>query len=59
LEQSIALQENALQILTGQLPGSIPRTAVLNALAITILSPPVFPQRLSAADPMCAPLKCH
>jgi outer membrane protein, multidrug efflux system len=30
LEQDIALQENALQVLTGQLPGSINRTASLN-----------------------------
>ncbi len=30
LEESIALQENALQVLTGQLPGSIPRGTSLN-----------------------------
>ncbi len=34
LEQSIALQENALQVLTGQLPGKILRLASLNDLAI-------------------------
>jgi NodT family efflux transporter outer membrane factor (OMF) lipoprotein len=30
LEESIALQENALQVLTGQLPGSISRNTILN-----------------------------
>jgi NodT family efflux transporter outer membrane factor (OMF) lipoprotein len=30
LEEDIALQENALQILTGQLPGALPRNASLN-----------------------------
>lgn len=44
LEQDIALQENALQVLTGQLPGTIARTASLNDLAI--------PQSLSAGLPV-------
>jgi outer membrane protein TolC len=35
LEQSIALQENALQILTGSLPGTINRNAVLNDIIIS------------------------
>ena len=34
LEESIALQENALQVLTGQLPGSIIRSTSLNELAV-------------------------
>jgi outer membrane protein, multidrug efflux system len=34
LEQSIALQENALQLLTGQLPGSIARTTSLNDISL-------------------------
>jgi outer membrane protein TolC len=34
LEQSIALQENALQLLTGQLPGSIPRNTLLDSLSV-------------------------
>jgi NodT family efflux transporter outer membrane factor (OMF) lipoprotein len=34
LEQSIALQENALQVLTGQLPGSIVRKVSLNEFSV-------------------------
>lgn len=34
LEESIALQENALQVLTGQLPGSIIRNASLNEFPV-------------------------
>jgi NodT family efflux transporter outer membrane factor (OMF) lipoprotein len=34
LEQSIALQENALQLLTGQLPGSITRTTLLDDISV-------------------------
>ena len=34
LEESIALQENALQVLTGQLPGSIKRNAALNEFSV-------------------------
>lgn len=34
LEEDIALQENALQVLTGQLPGAIARAAALNDLAV-------------------------
>jgi len=34
LEQNIAIQENALQILTGQLPGSIARNVSLNVFAV-------------------------
>jgi NodT family efflux transporter outer membrane factor (OMF) lipoprotein len=34
LEQSIALQENALQVLTGQLPGKVARTASLNDFSV-------------------------
>lgn len=34
LEQSIALQENALQTLTGQLPGAIARTETLNNVSV-------------------------
>ena len=44
LEQDIALQENALQVLTGQLPGAIARTASLNDLLI--------PASLSAGLPV-------
>lgn len=36
LEQSIALQENALQVLTGQLPGSIARAVSLNDFNIPV-----------------------
>jgi len=35
LEQSIALQENALQVLTGQLPGTVSRSVSLNDFSIT------------------------
>jgi NodT family efflux transporter outer membrane factor (OMF) lipoprotein len=35
LEQNIALQENALQVLTGQLPAAVSRTITLNEFAIT------------------------
>ena len=35
LEQSIAIQENALQVLTGQLPGSITRSTLLNEVSVT------------------------
>lgn len=34
LEQDIAMQENALQVLTGQLPGTIARTAGLNDIPL-------------------------
>jgi outer membrane protein, multidrug efflux system len=34
LEQDIALQENALQVLTGQLPGAIARTSSLRDIAV-------------------------
>ena len=34
LEQNIALQENALQILTGQLPGTVSRNASLNEFTV-------------------------
>lgn len=34
LEESIALQENALQVLTGQLPGSITRNTSLNEISV-------------------------
>ena len=34
LEQDVALQENALQVLTGQLPGTVSRTASLNEFAV-------------------------
>lgn len=34
LEESIALQENALQVLTGQLPGSITRNTLLNEISV-------------------------
>jgi outer membrane protein TolC len=35
LEQSIAIQENALQVLTGQLPGAVTRNVLLNEVAVT------------------------
>jgi outer membrane protein, multidrug efflux system len=35
LEQSIAIQENALQVLTGQLPGTVLRRPALNEFSIT------------------------
>ncbi|AXY75310.1 efflux transporter outer membrane subunit [Paraflavitalea soli] len=44
LEQDIALQENALQILTGQLPGKLARATTLNDLTI--------PDALSAGLPV-------
>lgn len=44
LEQSVALQENALQVLTGQLPGTIARNATLNGVAV--------PDNLSAGLPV-------
>ena len=34
LEQDVFLQENALQVLTGQLPGTVSRTASLNEFAV-------------------------
>lgn len=34
LEQNIALQENALQLLTGQLPGAVARKSTLNDIAL-------------------------
>ena len=34
-EQNIAIQENALQVLTGQLPGRVSRSVSLNEVAIT------------------------
>src|SRR5436190_4526329 len=43
LEQNIAIQENALQVLTGQLPGSVIRSALLNEI--------LFTQDLSAGVP--------
>jgi multidrug efflux system outer membrane protein len=43
LEQEIALQENALQILTGQLPGTVRRQAILDDIR--------FPIELSAGIP--------
>ena len=43
LEQEIALQENALQILTGQLPGTVRRHAILDDIR--------FPIELSAGLP--------
>ena len=43
LEENIALQENALQVLTGQLPGSVTRSAALNEFPLT--------QNLSAGLP--------
>ncbi|HYO22754.1 MAG TPA: TolC family protein, partial [Flavisolibacter sp.] len=44
LEESIALQENALQFLTGQLPGTLPRKGSLTTVA--------YPQTLSAGLPV-------
>ncbi len=44
LEQDIALQENALQVLTGQLPGALARTTTLNDLSV--------PATLSAGLPV-------
>lgn len=35
LEQNVAVQENALQILTGQLPGAIARSIALNDLVVS------------------------
>jgi multidrug efflux system outer membrane protein len=34
LEENIALQENALQVLTGQLPGAVPHSALLNEFIV-------------------------
>jgi NodT family efflux transporter outer membrane factor (OMF) lipoprotein len=34
LEQAVALQENALQLLTGQLPGAVARKSTLNDIAL-------------------------
>ncbi|HEU4609272.1 MAG TPA: efflux transporter outer membrane subunit [Chitinophagaceae bacterium] len=44
LEQDIALQENALQVLTGQIPGALARQATLDAIRI--------PATLSAGLPI-------
>lgn len=44
LEQDIALQENNLQVLTGQLPGTLARTTTLNDLSV--------PATLSAGLPV-------
>ena len=35
LEENVALQENALQVLTGQLPGPVSRSAALNEFPVT------------------------
>ncbi|SHE71407.1 efflux transporter, outer membrane factor (OMF) lipoprotein, NodT family [Pedobacter caeni] len=43
LEQNISIQENAIRILAGQLPGSVSRTASLNKIA--------FPEQLSSGFP--------
>ena len=43
LEESIALQENALQVLTGQLPGTISRTSTLREIR--------FPSNISTGLP--------
>ena len=44
LEQGIAIQENALQVLTGQLPGAVERNASLNDI--------VLPDELAAGLPV-------
>ncbi len=51
LEQSIALQENALQVLTGQLPGTIARTSTLNDVALQENLPTGLPVAMVSRRP--------
>jgi outer membrane protein, multidrug efflux system len=51
LEQSIALQENALQVLTGQLPGAVSRSIALNEFSITDSFPAGLPASMVSRRP--------
>ena len=51
LEQDIALQQNALQVLTGQFPGSIPRTAALTDIHFSEELPTGLPAALLSRRP--------
>lgn len=51
LEQSIALQENALQLLTGQLPGPISRSAKLDEFAVPANLPTGLPAAIVSRRP--------
>jgi len=51
LEQDIALQENALQILTGQLPGTLSRKALLNDFMVPDSLPTGLPASIVSRRP--------
>lgn len=51
LEQDIALQENALQILTGQLPGPVTRTSRLDAMPVADSLPTGLPIAMVSRRP--------
>jgi outer membrane protein, multidrug efflux system len=51
LEQSIALQENALQVLTGQLPGSVARRVSLEAFSVREQLPTGIPVAMVSRRP--------
>lgn len=51
LEQDVALQENALQVLTGQLPGNLSRAASLNEFAVPDDLPAGLPASLVSRRP--------
>lgn len=51
IEENIALQENALQVLTGQLPGAISRTASLNEIIVADNLPAGLPASMVSRRP--------
>lgn len=51
LEQGVALQENALQLLTGQLPGALPRKATLNDISLRDELPTGLPVAMVSRRP--------
>lgn len=51
LEQSIALQENALQLLTGQLPGPVIRRATLDQFSVPVNLPVGLPAAIVSRRP--------
>ncbi|MGX5687816.1 efflux transporter outer membrane subunit [Arcticibacter tournemirensis] len=51
LEQDISIQENALQVLTGQLPATLPRSAELEQLNVRTDLPAGFPAAIVSRRP--------
>jgi outer membrane protein, multidrug efflux system len=51
LEQNISLQENALQLLTGQLPGALPRKSTLNDISLRNELPTGLPVAMVSRRP--------